>query len=41
MAVPPQEMADIERWIASQDEEMTRQEAIRRLIKLALGGVKR
>jgi hypothetical protein len=41
MAVPPQEMADIERWIALQNEEMTRQEAIRRLVKLALDGRKR
>jgi hypothetical protein len=41
MAVPPREMADIERWIASQEEEMTRQEAIRRLVKLALDCGKR
>jgi hypothetical protein len=41
MAVPPQEMADIERWIALQNEEMTRQEAIRRLVKLALDCRKR
>jgi len=41
MAIPPREMGDIDRWIASQDEKMTRQEAIRRLVKLALGGGKR
>ena len=34
--VPPDELADIDDWISGQREPLSRPEAIRRLIKIAL-----